>query len=195
MNVTVKAGASAYELVIAVFAAIKDANDMSLARQFRDQVKGLDTFAEVEDIATTNFGAVITQDLDEVKELAYSQIDEAANRLDARYTTVGGQMPAVYKGKIDHCDRWEADGSPVDVSSGSYGYIRAEMKRLAILGQPASAADAVAAMRGVAVAWEDTIGELREEHRGVGKANVEVATTVEEIETALNAALAALNAI
>ena len=90
-----------------------------------------------------SFGVVFDFDLTEIRERAYVTIDNIANKVDAKYTTTGGQMPAIYRGKIRQCENWLADGSPSDISTGSYGYIRAEVKRLGILNQPATTQDAV----------------------------------------------------
>ena len=137
----------------------------------------------------------VVANLDSQRNVAYQEIDNAANDCDARYTTVGGQMPAIYRGKLAHCAAWLANGSPEDVSVPGYGYIRAEMKRLVELGQPATAADAVAAMQGVGLMWEDTLAEKREEFRGVGKAKVLNATDAAAIRTITALTVASLKAL
>jgi hypothetical protein len=141
-----------------------------------------------------SFGVSFIFDLTEVRERAYVVIDTAANKVDAKYTTTGGQMPAIYQGKIKQCEKWLSAGSP-DVSTGSYGYIRAEMKRLATLNQPADTLDAVNLLMTTGSAWEDTIGELREEYRGVGKSKVTVALNATEINDAVAEAKSLLGSL
>jgi len=194
MNCTVTDLESKQEIILAVYDALRVSKEARASVEFRKSAETQANAAAVIALAAT-FEVTVTLDLTEAKETAYLKIDAAANACDAKYTTTGGQMAAVYRGKLAHCTAWLANGSPADVSTPGYGYIRAEMKRLAELGQAATAADAVAAMQGVGLMWEDTLAEKREEFRGVGKAKVQNATDLAGIEAAKATAIASLQAL
>lgn len=194
MDCTVKDLTDRKEVTSAVYATLRQEVRGRAALTFLKEAEAQVDVTAVIALALTK-DVTVTQDLTAQKESAYWRIDKAAAACDLKYTTTGGQMAAIYRGKLAHCDKWLADGSPADVSGTGYGYIRAEMKRLAELGQPAAAADAVAAMQGVGLQWEDTLAEKREEFRGVGKAKVKNATDLATLEAAATEAITSLQAL
>jgi hypothetical protein len=194
MDCTVKDLGSKQEIILSVYDKIRREVGARSSILFRRTAEPLVDAAAVISLAA-NSDVTVILDLTDAKETAYRQIDKAANACDAKYTTTGGQMAAIYRGKLAQCDKWVLDGMPADVSPPGYGYIRAEMKRLAELGQAATAADAATAMQSVGLQWEDTLAELREEFRGVGKAKVFNAVDATAIDTVTAEAIASLQAL
>ena len=66
-------------------------------------------------------GIILVNKLDDYKQELYKQIDNLATKMDEKYTSTGGQMAAIYQGKIKQCEKWRSNGEPNDVSTGPEG--------------------------------------------------------------------------
>ena len=165
--------------------AIRKFFTLEQANTFSVEARFLSTTA-VKEKAYDEYRIQFYDNINEHKELAYKTIDDAANAADFRLANVGG---ATFVTKGIQCDRWVDAGKPADISTGNYGLIRAEQKRLEVIhGQVPTAQQAVTSLRTFQLAWEEN-SELRERYRGVGKAYVEKATTLDQINIAVSTAL------
>ena len=124
--------------------------------------------------------------LESVKKEAIALIDQAAIDADHRLEYIGD---ATYIARIMDVDAWEAAGSPANISGNSWGFMRAEGKRLELIyGQTPTAQQVANSIRSFQVTWEAQ-AEKREKYRGVGRAYIQIATDYDQVIAARDKAL------
>lgn len=121
------------------------------------------------------------------RDYAKSLIDMQAEQARLRYVTGGAGQAMAYQEKADEASDYVAAGYPVDLSS--YPFIQAEINATGKTKE--AAADDILTQRS---AWI-TVGASIEEERLGGKKAVDDAVDQGGIDTARDAALAALEAI
>jgi len=126
-------------------------------------------------------------DLTSLKKAARYKIDQSAEHARLRYITNGAGQALVYQKKEDEARAYVLAGYPADTSN--YPFVEAEMNATG-KSKEAAADDIIIK----ADAWV-VVGANIEEERLSGKAAVDVATIVADIETARGTAIAALDAI
>ena len=140
------------------------------------------------DVNTQTFVSISSEEFIEVdKSTSLADIDGAAERARLRYITSGAGQALTYSEKADEAADYVAAGYPADTSN--YPHIAAE---IAATGKTKEqAADDILSTKS---AWISVSANI-EQHRLGGKKNVADATTSEEIISARDAAITALNAI
>lgn len=138
-------------------------------------------------IAAKEAREYVAPSLEEAKATGKSEIDSMAGTVRSKYITVAPGQEMTYLEKSDQATDFVAAGYPADTSS--YPFIQAEMDAT---GQTKEqAADGILAQKS---AWI-TVGSAIEEHRLYGKAQVDVAVNLAEVDTAVANATALLDAV
>lgn len=165
--------------------AIKRFFTLAQADTFEIEARYL-SLAQIKTKAYDEYRIVFYDDIEKHRKEAYKKIDDAANAADYRLQNMGG---STYISKLRECDKWDAAGRPANINTGQWGFLRAERKRLEVIyGQTPTALQAYNSIQNFAEKWEQN-SEARELYRGVGKAYVEVAETVAQIDSAVAIAL------
>lgn len=145
------------------------------------------TEQELTDAYSILLSNIDINELPNKKKSANQKIDHHAEIIRSKYITLGSGQSLTYQKKSDDAELYINDGYPVDLSN--YPWIQAEVNAT---GKTATqAADDIIATRD---AWV-TKGLEIEETRMTGKTTIDNATTISEINVALNNTLVLLNGI
>lgn len=120
---------------------------------------------------------------------AKREVDRIAEDARLRYITGGAGQATTYVYKAMECQKYKDAGYPAMGSPSEYPWIQAEMA--ATGGTAVQVADGILAL---AAAWE-TVGTSIETIRRTGKIAIDAATSVTDLETARDTAVATLNAV
>jgi hypothetical protein len=135
-----------------------------------------------------------TNSLTSAKSMALDEIDQAAFNVDYKYTTVGGQQASIYDIKPVQIAEWESDPNP-DINDIKYGTIWAELERTKVTNPDAIVQDAIDGLKMLISAWQQNLIKYREYYRLVGKAKVENAISIIEVEAAKTEAVTGLSSL
>ncbi len=125
--------------------------------------------------------------LEEARAAGKVEIDDAAGAARGRYITVAPGQEMTYLEKSEQAADYVTAGYPADTSN--YPFIQAEMNATGLSKE--DAADGILAQKS---AWI-SVGVLIEEHRLGGKANIDAATDLAGVDSAVSAAVALLDAV
>jgi len=132
------------------------------------------------------------EDLDRTKKDAKYEVDRAAGRARARYTTEVEGQQATYLMKEQDCRDYKAAGYPPDLSP--YFFVQAELNAVREVDPSATAQIVADIIIATSEAWRPLAAAIEEIRRGQ-KEQIDIASSEATIENLKDAAVLALDAI